>query len=240
VIYTVSIILNNYWTPYNRQYWSVQLVWPFWVLELPKTLFTTYAFLQIALRVVVVQLALSRLYGLVEIFVQPIHEDRAGGLASIGEFVRKYVYWLLPVMAFLTGAALTDYSKTGVIAIHYILQLALFPFITLLFFVQPLRSTHWAMLEARSRDIRLSYPRYRQLLARRRKAPSTHSDKEARDLKELLETAALLYDTYPTWPFNSPTLRKYTLGLVASAIPLLAAIVRNNDMMERLLSFLGP
>jgi hypothetical protein len=205
--------------------WFTYLRWPFLLFELPKTFVTVYATSYIGFRILIIQWGISEIYRRLEINVQPLHPDGAGGLASVGGLIGSYVFWLFPAVAFVASAGIYEYSRHGIIPEYLIIQFVLLPFFTIVVFFLPLQSSHSAM-QASAERVMLRLNQNYQRIVESISSDGEYPTKEQLDtLGHLIELQTRMRGVYPTWPLSSGIFRRFTLSLTASGLPLLITLV---------------
>jgi hypothetical protein len=168
---------------------------------------TYYAFLVTLLKFCLVLFLTTRLFGLFDIQVKPLHPDGAGGLGSIGRILSRFVRATVAFALLASAGRLLSYGRYGELHLgrSELLMLLMASTLLPLFLWGWLWVPHKAMIQYRDSKLMILAKEF--LRAVPDNYPSTPIDtvtiKENTDrLAELKKSYELLKETYPTWPMS--------------------------------------
>ncbi len=185
-----------------------------------------YVTISIALRILINARAFKQL--LSDVVLHPLHPDRAAGLRSLGQYALKTTYLIallgglavfLEYDAFVRGQWQTAYfAHAGFFA-----YLLLAPFV----FFMPLWSAHDAMLRAKENMILEISRQFNQdvKIAYSELAHNAESLKNNIEKIEQLQKLHQLTESFPVWPFDLSTIRRFFLTLSSPALAIIIPII---------------
>ena len=163
-----------------------------------------------------------------DVVLHPLHPDRAAGLRSLGQYALKTTY----LIALLGGlAVLLEYDaftngqwQTAYFAhVSFIAYLLLAPFV----FFMPLWSAHDAMLRAKE-DMILEISRqfnHDISIAYSDLACNSESLKDNIEKVEQLQKLHELTESFPVWPFDLSTIRRFFLTMSSPALAIIIPLI---------------
>lgn len=166
--------------------------------------------------------------------VNPLHPDRAGGLLPLGQYALTTTYLIA-----LAGivAAFAEYSaiQKGTFATATFFHLAIVVYIIAapISFFAPLGTARSAMQEAKNSLMLRISKQFNQdySLAFNELAGSAEELKERLDKVEQLQKMQKLTESFPIWPFDIETIRRFlfaiTSPLIAIALSILSDILKD-------------
>ncbi|HLO16685.1 MAG TPA: hypothetical protein VK206_17760 [Anaerolineales bacterium] len=209
--------------------WHINIPAIFWfrnMIGLPFYFFlSTFLF-----DLIIIVSILNRLANGRSFIIEPFHNDKAGGLSSIGQFASNLGYILLIVGIFIFLFSLplfTDYnpaSKISNLAIGSSLMIFAYLLFSPFLFLFPLYSIHKAMEKYKQERLDETSKELNNLFQELRKIYSDDSDKVKLVLERInqLEDITEKIERFPVWPFNITNLRKF-VGLASA--PLITGIL---------------
>ncbi|MHA1511843.1 MAG: hypothetical protein ACTSRX_09005 [Promethearchaeota archaeon] len=207
--------------------WSAYLRWPVLLFDMPAAFLTVYAITYIVWRILAVQWGLDKLYRKFDINVQPLHQDGAGGLATVGNLVGSYLFCLFVVALFSISTGITSYIEQGYFPYYVIIQFILLPIFTCVVFFLPLRSSHRAMRNNRDKVLENLSNKFETIKVGFYNHKELPSKEELNKLGELIQSYSLIRKIYPTWPLNTLVIRSFGATLFGSSLPLILAFIDN-------------
>ncbi len=193
---------------------------PFWILLFYTLIFAVY-------NVAVTILILRKAFRQTRIQILPLHPDRCGGLGSISHYTNMVGLGIGTVGLVLSAATLYEalFGDLGK-AIPVIAGIVVYLILAPLFFFLPLGSAHESMRKAKEDEL-LSIARRFTLSYKKLKAASNTNKDNEKKLKHLVNLKDLyaLADSFPVWPFDVSSLRKFLTIITAPIIPALAAVI---------------
>lgn len=194
-----------------------------------------YAVCMLVLNLLTNVWALARIFRNKEISVRPMAVDQAGGLGFLGEYAVKTVY-IAVVFGLGVFAGQFKFIAQGAARENWTVFLEIVAYIplTIVLFFAPLRTVHSGMkrtrdgwLEAIAKEFEAKYRlAYEQLGDTEAFMRRVERLKALQDLFEMT-------NSYPTWPYNTNTIRKFVTSVVTpllafiagSAVQILSALV---------------
>ena len=177
----------------------------------------------IIIRLVSVIIGLRELFRIARLKIQPLHPDKCGGLRRLNQYA-LHVTYLIAVAGF--GLCVIGYSlhAEGVLFDAPLLIAGLVAYMVLapVLFFGTLGTAHASMKEAKESLIReISEQFLRDYEAARRDLSRNATEMKA--IVEKLEQLQVLYrmlDSFPVWPFDAASVRKFAAAMLSSTIPL--------------------
>ncbi len=168
--------------------------------------------------------------------VNPLHPDRAGGLLPLGQYALKTTYIIA-----LAGivAALAEYRaiQNGTFATATFFHLAIVVYIIAapISFFAPLGTARSAMQEAKNRLILRISTQFNQDFssAYGELEGSVDKLKESLEKIEQLQKMQKLTESFPIWPFDVETIRRFTLAITSPLVAIALSIL--SDFLARLI-----
>ena len=187
----------------------------------------------IALRVLIYARVFRRI--LKNVAVHPLHPDRAGGLYPLGQYALRTTYLIA-----LGGSviALLGYQSYlwGELKTAYFVYMAFVPYLVTapLAFFLPLSSVHTAMRQAKE-DLLLEIANQFNcdfLLAYDERSGSAKDLKDNLEKIEQLQALHKVVMTFPVWPFDTGTIRRYFVAMSSPLITIAAsALISSIDKL---------
>jgi hypothetical protein len=181
-----------------------------------------YAICQIVARQVATIVGLRRLFRRFEVAAQPLHPDRCGGLRAINAYAVRFTYVIAAAGLAVGLIAYVTLRREGALAPDVLLWIAVYVALALVCFFLPPWTAHAAMAEAKHKLLR-------DISAQFQRAYATMTAHLAGDPGELqatidrIQSLHALYqlaDTFPVWPFDTATLRRFVAIVSAPLAPL--------------------
>lgn len=166
-----------------------------------------YAFLVTLIKFCLVLFSTTRLFGLFDIQVNPLHPDGAGGLGAIGRILSRFVNATVAFALLASVGRLLSYGRYRELHLgrSEVLMLLMASTLLPLFLWGWLWIPHKAMIQYRDSKLMILAKEFlRAVPDRYTSAPiDTVTIKESTDrLAELKKSYELLKETYPTWPMS--------------------------------------
>jgi hypothetical protein len=210
---------------------SGQLTYPSWGtahpaivwIALPVTFMVFYALVMSVLDLIILISVVNRVFRRSRIQIQPLHPDRAGGLAAVGQFSANLGYGMgligLTISVGIVNAIVTSYVDYA-----WLLGLTIYLLVAPIIFFLPLWSAHVKMADHQKylvKEVSRAFDEvFAQLRASRSQDPE-ESEPLLKRMRQLDEMRARIMQ-FPLWPFNVGSVRKF-FGLVLS--PALPAVI---------------
>jgi hypothetical protein len=185
-----------------------------------------YAICQIVARQTVTILGLLRVFRHFRVLSHPLHPDRCGGLRAINNYAVRFTY-IIAVGGI--GVGLISYvtvRREGALSIDTAVWVGVYVVLALFCFFLPPWTAHSAMAEAKhgllldiSREFQREYARTTAYMA-----SGGGELKESVDRIQSFQALYQLADTFPVWPFDTATLRRFAVTITAPLVPLLIEI----------------
>jgi hypothetical protein len=182
-----------------------------------------YAICQIVAREIVTIWGLRQVFSRFQVTPHPLHPDRCGGLRAINNYAVGFTY---VIAAAGIGVGLIAYStlhNQGALSASLVALIVTYVGIALVCFFLPPLTAHRAMDEAKRKLLaeisRQFQEDYTQATAR--------LDGEAGELQAHVEKVQNLHtlyemtDAFPVWPFDTATLRRLAVAVLAPLVPAL-------------------
>jgi len=163
-----------------------------------------------------------------DVNLHPLHPDRAGGLYSLGHYALTTTY-LIAIAGCLGaileyGAYVGNFLGTAYFA-HIVM--VLYVFIAPLSFFVPLSAAHDAMRRAKDRLILQIARQFNQdfLVATENLSVPTNNLKNSVDKVQQLRDLSSIAETFPVWPFDLGTIRRFVIAIGSPIITIAISIL---------------
>lgn len=160
--------------------------------------------------------------------LNPLHPDRAGGLRKLGQYALSTTY---PIALAGVIAVISEYFAylNDTLATSYYLHVILILYIpfSLLTFFAPLSAAHDAMIKAKERLIlKISYQFNMDFsLTFNELTQPAKALKDNIEKIEQLQRLHKLAETFPVWPFDIQTIRKFLIAISSPITSIIIAII---------------
>jgi hypothetical protein len=218
-VFAMQIISRYQPTP-----WFFYVKWHFWVLGLPRILAAAYVAVYSVMWSIMTVITLDRIFNSTRLEVIPYHEDGAGGLGFIGNFILGMSRLALILVPFLIGETLLAlYLGRGIQGqINLLAELTILPVIALAIFTAPVLSCRQAMVFSKQDAIK----NLREEIQRRLKISGPDVKKEDLEiLQTLIDFQAKLKKDYPIFPFNVDAYKRVGVNFLISILPAIISII---------------
>ena len=192
-------------------------------------LFAYYFLAVIVFSLAIIIMTLNRIMKIDNVVnIKIYHPDDAGGLGAIGRFMANigylvFTFGMVVVMLFVQARIFSGFNTGWLIAAS--VGLAAYTLVSPVFFLWPLLSTHRAMLKYRDQLLLTISAEINEICHQTIQNKNDDSPNARFTRLKQLEELYKLTQKYPTWPFGTPNLRKYstlTLSPVLSFVMGLA------------------
>lgn len=208
------------------------IVW----LRSPADALAFYALIIVLYDLIIIFTALNNLFKNQLVQVHPFHPDNAGGLGVIGRFTTNLSYGIAVIGIALSLAIIQDPASIfNLTNFGVIIMFILYLFLTPTIFIVPLWSSHLAMIGYRDRLIQEIAKEFDIIFAKMRAQRSSkiaQRDLFLKRIQELNDERNLIY-RFPTWPFNSQSVRRFFSIAFSPLVPVIASIVL--DLVSKLI-----
>jgi hypothetical protein len=240
IFFALSIPISN---PNYTGWVSINPIVP-WIRG-AFSLFAYYASLILIFDLIVFIRILKLIFNRNIIIVHPYDPDGAGRLGIIGKFVSNLCY-LLGAFGFyvsislLTNTMPNGISSIGIIYLAKVGGLIVYLLLAPVLFLLPLYSGHQAMLEWRNKwlvDIQKNIETEISLMHN-----SLNNSIDLRNSMEKLNSLREAYsqvESFPVWPFNNKSIKKYFGVVLSSIIPGIMSVLVNLNKIFTELDTLG-
>lgn len=196
---------------------------PFWFLMF---YFISFSAFNVGVTIYV----LRKVFRSSDIRLVPLHPDRCGGLGGINQYSNKIALGIGSIGLLMSAATMMQ-IQSGQLQNTYPVLLGIGAYIVLapLFFFLPLGTAHDAMREAKDAELLKLSDRFR-LIYDRVKGSVDQSGKKFNDELSKLENVKKLYslaESFPVWPFDIQSLRKFLTIVSTPLLPALISIINN-------------
>jgi len=172
-----------------------------------------------------------------ELNLIPLHPDHCGGLRSLSEYSLKTAY--LIAIAGL-GIGLLEYRliiQDLLQELWYLhLAIPLYVIVAIISFFAPLNSTHLAMKSAKNKLLADIAEQFQVDYGNAQKSIIEKSDNLKVGIKKIqqLQTLYNLTTSFPVWPFDTDTIRRFVVSITTPLVPIIIGITMK--LMERLIT----
>jgi hypothetical protein len=186
-----------------------------------------YAICQIVARQAVTIWGLRQVFRRFEVAPHPLHPDRCGGLRAINNYAVGFTYVIAVAGVGIGLMAYVTVHRTGVLGPDTAIWVGVYAVVALLSFFLPPWTAHAAMAEAKRKLLMDISQQFQQAYAR----TTASLESETGELKahvERIESLHSLYeltDSFPVWPFDTLTLRRFAVTVTVPLVPLLTELV---------------
>jgi hypothetical protein len=193
--------------------------------------FIAYAVFLTTLRELIAANYLGRIFRSCKIQVQPLHADGAGGFGFIGtHYVRVSllvigVGYVLSFANFLKPLILGQPINLGFTGF---LLLFLYACVTLALFVVPIWSVHFAMQKSKAKLLNEISEEFQEAFEDARSSLDQHSNAvevQVEKTKRFNELYQLVAETFPDWPYDSQTIRRFSITAILPLVLSAASLV---------------
>lgn len=224
-----QIAAYNKWVPWITVGGYIEL-WPpasygrapFWFLMFYSVLFSAY-------NVGVTIFILRKAFRSGNIQLAPLHPDNCGGLGAISNYSNKIALGIGSIGLIMSAATIMQLQLHRLQDTYpVLLGIAAYIIFAPLFFFLPLGTAHEAMREAKDAELLKLANRFRSLY---NIITSTADKKKKKFNDELtrLENIKKLYslaDSFPVWPFDVQSLRRFLAVVTTPLLPAFISIIR--------------
>ncbi len=209
---------------YQPTPWFFHVKWHFWILGLPRILISAYVAVYSVMWSIMTVITLDRIFNTTKLEVIPYHEDGAGGLGFIGNFILGMSRLALILVPFLIGETLLAlYLGKGIQGqINLLAEAAILPVIALAIITAPVLSCRQAMVSSKQDAIK----NLREEIQRRLKVSGPNLTKEDLEIVQtLVDFQAKFKKDYPTLPFDVGAYKLVGVNYLISILPIIISII---------------
>lgn len=188
-----------------------------------------YAICQIVAREAATTWGLRQIFTRFEIYPNPLHPDRAGGLRPIQDYALRFSYFIALAGIGVGLLGFVEWNVTAALSARMIILIILYLVLAVVFFFLPLWSAHEAMAGAKRRLLADISRRFQEGYTRawadlkEESAGLQPALEKVQDIHSLYQ----LTDEFPVWPFDVNTLRRFAATVTAPLVPLALDILWN-------------
>ncbi len=200
---------------------------PFWFLMFYNLSFSVY---NIGLTIA----TLREIFRKTDIKILPLHPDKCGGLGGINHYTNRVAVGIGAVGLLISAAILIQIQQSSLIeAYPVIIGALLYPLLAPFFFFLPLGTAHDAMQDAKDEELLSLSDKFTKAYNLLKKNISKEGSNYEKELEKLegIQKLYNLADSFPVWPFDTNSLRKFitvvTTPLLPAIISILSEVIQN-------------
>ncbi len=227
-IYEIKIGWPNQFRLGAQYWWEVGWYMPLHVAAWSVGL---YALFTLVIRQLIIVYGLREILKKTEITIEIFDPDGAGGLGSIGEYVKSSILFivgigliaaLFAIEVYLTGAKIIERGDVmGLFAVYV--------FLAPICLYVPITSTQNALLRAQQKDLEPVARKFQQTLDEAETQMDKISNEKLKELNDRLEQLKkhrdLIMQNYPTSPLTFGAMRNFSLTALLPIVSGIASII---------------
>ncbi len=227
----LSIYATNVISIYNPVPWFYYERLHYYLIGFPRILASSYVVTYSVVWSAMALYAIHRTFRTSRVRVMPYHEDNAGGLRFIGDFILSISRLTWVVLLFLIGETLfaVRMGRGLVGQVNLLLELIALPTLLSLMILIPLLACRKSMKNARLDFL----AQFRDKIAEQIetiKNPNAVMSAAIQNANGLIDFQLRLRKEFPTWPFDTTMARQFGIGFLASFLPVLSFVLEFRNL----------
>jgi len=221
------VVLSHYFTAqYIPAPWTYYVEWHRYTIWSVRLLAAGYSISFTGIYSILVMIQLYKVFKRYGVRLQLYHGDNVAGLKFIGDFVLKLNRLALISISFLVSDLLLALQVgRGVFGQkNLVSEMIAFPMLTLISFIVPLISCHWAMKDAKTDELNRQAAKIEVGYQSLQSTPDVSKEQIER-LTTLIDFRERLRTDIPTLPVDITGIRTFSVSFVASLIPAVIGII---------------